>query len=114
MKHNRGCVCNVCAFHREARAFARFERQEARRRTWRPPLGSIWTGAYAPGVYGVVLHDPSERGRYRLQLFDARGFQGHRTRERLEDVAAALRVEFGPTLRKMPEGLLDRLAATWG
>ncbi len=98
---------------REIREFAEHERRSARRRTWRPTLGSTWTGRRVAS-FGVVLRDPSEPGCYRLQIFDAHGPQGHRTRHTLGEIAEVLHEEFGPRLFAMPAGTLDKVAAGWG
>jgi len=36
--------------------------------------------------YALILHDPSEPGRFRAQFYDARGFFGHITRDTPWDV----------------------------
>ncbi len=111
--HGKSCTCERCWIGRELRLFEESERRTARRKRWQPPLGSIWTGARHT-AFGIVLRDPSERGRYRVQLFDARGFLGHRTRSTLGEIAEVLHVEFGERLRAAPKNTLDRLAASWG
>ncbi len=112
--HGKACSCARCWADREARDFAEHERRVARRRRWKPALGSIWTGRRSAGSFGLVLRDPSEPGSYRVQLFDGRGMQGHRTRRTLGEIAELLHQEFGPRLRAMPAGTLDKVAAGWG
>jgi hypothetical protein len=52
MTHGKTCSCARCWADREARAFAEHERRVARRRTWKPVLGSIWTGRRSVGSFG--------------------------------------------------------------
>ena len=60
------------------------------------------------------MRDPSEKGAFRLQLFDAQGFYGHRTRATLEAVGEQLHEELGGRLVRAPDDVLDQLARGWG
>ncbi len=48
------------------------------------------TFAHDNGQYAVVLRDPSEKGAYRCQYFDKRGFFGHSTFRRADEVIVEL------------------------
>lgn len=80
---------------------------------WRPPLNSIWT-APRSRLFGLVMRDPAVKGAYRIQLFDERGFVGHRTRSSLEEVGQQLHEEFGGgRLVRAPSNVLDKMAEKW-
>ena len=60
--------------------------------------------------YGFVLHDASEQGAYRYQLFDRKGFFGHSTFSSAEEALLEL-CDNGYTEMVSPD-TLDKLSAT--
>jgi len=62
------------------------------------------------GGHGLVMGDPSEPGKVRLQKFDARGFWGHQTYDNLDALIEDVALRH-PSLKPSP-GALDRLSVT--